>query len=187
MSEILTLHTDRLILRPNGADPRDGPDCTRVILESMNEIRPFAPWVGEPEDHSVDKMTDLANSQFQMYLAGTDLFMTVRENENGHPGEWATTVELYKIDKERGICSTGYWTPTAMTRKGYTKEALSALLQYGVDVLKLKSIYATCQRVNEPSEHILRSLGFVEIQPEEAPEGHRTDDPVKNFQFVLRK
>ena len=187
MTEILTLYTQRLIIRPNGADPRDGADCSRVLLESIEDVRPFAPWVQQPEDHTPEKMHQVAAEQLLKYLDGTDLFMTVRENVDGRPGQWVTTVELYKIDRQRGICSTGYWTPTAMSGKGYTKEALKALLDYGLNELGLHSIYATCQRINKVSEHILRSLGFDEINPAEAPEDHRTNNPEKNYQFVLKR
>ena len=186
MPDILTLFSDRLILKPIGADARDGEDCSRAIISSIDDLRSFAPWVKQPENHTVELTTVLVNELFQKYLAGNDLFMVARENVNGHGGDWVTSVELYNIEHEQGICSTGYWTPTAMTGKGYTKEALKILIDHGVQNLNLKAIYATCQKINQPSLHILDVLGFKIIAPEDAPEKHRTEEPEISFQLVLK-
>ena len=53
----------------------------------------------------------------------------------------------YAIDEE-------YWN------KGYTSEAVKALVQYGFDKLKLDLISATCYPYNEGSRRVLKKCGF---------------------------
>lgn len=61
--------------------------------------------------------------------------------------------------------ATEYW------RKGFATEAGSAFVQFGFNVLNLKSIVATVQAGNDASSHILKKLGFDLLSTEE---GYRT-------------
>jgi RimJ/RimL family protein N-acetyltransferase len=48
--------------------------------------------------------------------------------------------------------------------KGIATEVAQACLQYGFEQLNLKEIYAMADANNEGSNHILRKLGFRQIE-----------------------
>jgi RimJ/RimL family protein N-acetyltransferase len=182
---MLRLETERLILYPIGAEERDGPDLSQVILASYDEIKPFAPWVKQREEHTPDKESLKVSELLKKYLSRTDYFMVARlKDKNGLASEWVTVVELYKIAE--GICSTGYWTSTKYVGNGYTTEALEKLIAYGIQNRGLTDIFATSQKINIASQRILEKLGFRIISALDAPEAHRTTDPNKEFQYHIR-
>lgn len=183
MRNKLKIETERLILMPAGADPRDGDDMSRAVLESINELRPYAPWVKRPEDHTPELMHVKVQEHYGQYIAGTAYIMMARDKKSG---EFCSAVELYNINTDRGICSAGYWAPTSKTGYGYTQEGLCALLEFGKNNLGLATIFATCHPENRASRHILSKRGFEMIDPSGAPEGYQVLSSSEDIQYVLR-
>lgn len=65
----------------------------------------------------------------------------------------------------RGVaqtCSIGYWAGESFARQGYMSEALSALIGFSFETLKLHRLEAACLPNNEPSQKLLRRVGFRE-------------------------
>jgi ribosomal-protein-alanine N-acetyltransferase len=65
----------------------------------------------------------------------------------------------------RGIsqtCSIGYWIGEPYARHGYMTEAVSGLLEFAFDHLRLHRIGAACLPNNEASRALLEKLGFTE-------------------------
>lgn len=70
------------------------------------------------------------------------------------------TVCFWNVEKENDRAETGFVLHTSFQGKGIMKEALSAVLQYGFDIMKLHSVFANVNPLNESSINLLNSLGF---------------------------
>lgn len=65
----------------------------------------------------------------------------------------------------RGVtqsCAVGYWTGKPYAGKGHMTDALTALLPFVFDTLRLHRLEAACLPSNERSKAVLRRVGFVE-------------------------
>lgn len=65
----------------------------------------------------------------------------------------------------RGVAqsaSLGYWIGEPYARQGYMAEALSAVLDFAFEQLKLHRVEAACLPENAASQGLLRKLGFAE-------------------------
>ncbi len=65
----------------------------------------------------------------------------------------------------RGVaqaCSLGYWVGERFTRQGYMTEAVSSMLPFVFETLKMHRVEAACLPNNEASKKLLRKSGFVE-------------------------
>lgn len=63
----------------------------------------------------------------------------------------------------RGVaqsCSLGYWVGESWSGKGYMTEAARALIPFAFDRAGLHRIEAACLLTNEPSQKLLRRVGF---------------------------
>ena len=65
----------------------------------------------------------------------------------------------------RGVtqsCSVGYWMGQRFTRQGYMNDALSTVVRFVFDGLRLHRLEAACVPSNEASKAVLRRCGFFE-------------------------
>lgn len=65
----------------------------------------------------------------------------------------------------RGVaqsCSLGYWVGEEFAGKGLMSEAVRALIPFAFDRLGLHRVEAACLVVNEPSQKLLRRVGFTD-------------------------
>jgi ribosomal-protein-alanine N-acetyltransferase len=94
---------------------------------------------------------------------------------------WAITIKgsekligsilLWNIVKEQDTAEIGYELIPAYQGKGLMQEALQKVIEYGFDIMKLKTIRAFFDPANERSKRILERNGFkLEKQLEEENE-----------------
>jgi ribosomal-protein-alanine N-acetyltransferase len=69
-------------------------------------------------------------------------------------------ISLMNIDYELRSGEVGYWLGNQYWRRGITKEALSLILDFGFNNLKLNRIYAKVLHPNLASIRLLQSAGF---------------------------
>lgn len=67
--------------------------------------------------------------------------------------------ELYESD---GVADLAYWVLPEHQNEGYGSEAVSLLLDYGFDDLRLHRVRADCLASNDASRGLLESLGFTQ-------------------------
>jgi ribosomal-protein-alanine N-acetyltransferase len=58
--------------------------------------------------------------------------------------------------------SLGYWIGERYARKGYMSEAVAGIVGHAFDEIGLHRIEAACLPSNEPSQRLLRRVGFTE-------------------------
>jgi len=179
----LHIETQRLIIRE--LRPEDA--------ESMFEMD------SDPEVHKYlgnKPNTDVA--QIREVIA----YVRQQYADNGI-GRWAVTLKDtgefigwtgYKLMKETvnghtGHYDFGYRHIRKHWRKGYAYEAAKAALDYGIDILGFKDIYAMTDVNNAGSRRILEKLGFhlVEIFGYDGPMLWITGQPITWYKLDERK
>lgn len=84
---------------------------------------------------------------------------------------------LPEVDESNGVAALAYWILPEHQGEGYGREAVSLLLEYGFDELRLHRVWADCRVTNEASRGLLASLGFAE-------EGRFRDDAFEDGAHV---
>ena len=69
---------------------------------------------------------------------------------------------LAMIEGEEGAAELGYWLGRPFWDQGYGREAVTALIAFGRDVLQLKAVQAIVYAENTASVAVLGRLGFTE-------------------------
>ncbi len=81
-----------------------------------------------------------------------------------HNGKTVGEIQIKRIDREK-LCGTLsiHLVNDAFKGKGYGTEALQLLVDYAINTLGLKIIYADAVHRNHRSKHILGKLGFEHL------------------------
>lgn len=91
-------------------------------------------------------------------------FLIFSRNEAG--GEPVLVGGISLSDIRRNVMQSailGYWMGSPYTGKGYMREAIPLILDFGFHTLKLHRIEASCLPENERSLALLRGAGFRDI------------------------
>ncbi|MFB6188852.1 MAG: GNAT family N-acetyltransferase [Halapricum sp.] len=74
--------------------------------------------------------------------------------------ETVGAVMFTAVDDSDGVGDLAYWILPEHQNEGYGREAVSLLLDYGFEELRLNRAQADILATNEPSRGLLESLGF---------------------------
>ncbi len=74
------------------------------------------------------------------------------------------SISIWNLNHEVDKAELGYGLFPAYRRKGYMKEALESVLEYGFDHMKLDTIEAYTSHINQPSSDFLKSMDFEFIK-----------------------
>ena len=146
------LKTKRLVLRK--LTPLDAPNV--FFLRSNEEVmryidRERAKTIKDADDF-IRKITNDINSN-EAIIWAIDLI--------DNPGKLIGTICLWQFKMEHFRAETGYVLHPDHWRKGYMKEALEKVLDYGFKALKFHSIEAHIHPDNTGSATLLKSTGFI--------------------------
>jgi ribosomal-protein-alanine N-acetyltransferase len=153
--KILTIKTDRLILRPPEAS--DYNEWSKIRLESAEFLAPWEPI--RDSDYPTRKA-------FQNRTAWTRRMVKERRVLNmlifrQSDGQLVGGITLDNI--QGGVsksCTVGYWMGQDFVRQGYMGEALAASVLHAFTVLDISRIQAGCLPENTPSRALLEKSGF---------------------------
>jgi ribosomal-protein-alanine N-acetyltransferase len=138
------LQTERLILRP--FEPRDAP-TVQAEVSRIEIARMFA--VPHPYPDG------LALQWIETTKAGRDFAVELRET-----GDLVGAVAL-ELHEESKRAELGYWCAIAQWGRGYTTEAVRAVIAYGFRELGLNRIHAECHGDNPASQRVLEKAGLT--------------------------
>jgi ribosomal-protein-alanine N-acetyltransferase len=140
----LRLETDRLVLRPPEA--ADAPvfqrELSRIEMGRMLAIsHPYpesgaATWIGS-------------------MCPGRDFAMLVRDT-----GEVIGGISIVESEQHKRA-ELGYWCAREFWGRGYTTEAVRAIIDYGFRSLGLQRVYAECHGDNPASRRVLEKAGMT--------------------------
>lgn len=151
----IRLETDRMTLRP--PQHSDFRAWTALRQESADFLTPWEPtWA---DDH----LTRRAFTN-RVYWANRSigngsavpLFLTLRED-----GALLGAITLDNVRRGPSQAVTlGYWIGARFARKGFMREAISALVHHAFNEMDLSRIEAACLPENEASRGLLEACGF---------------------------
>ena len=145
------LYTERLTLRHMSNEDADDLFLIRSDKDAMQYIdRPLAT--------TVDDVLKLLKTIEDFLVAGDGITWGI--SLTGQPG-LIGTIGLWRIVKEDYRAEIGYLLHPAWQRKGIMHEALVKVLDYGFSVMKLHSVEAKLNPLNEASIRLLEKNRFV--------------------------
>ncbi|MEO8854851.1 MAG: GNAT family N-acetyltransferase [Ginsengibacter sp.] len=161
------LSTQRMILRKMN----DG-DAAQVF--KMRSDEKVMKYIGKKIMVTIEEATSLIallNDSIEKNT-GITWAMTLKEN----PEVLIGTIGLWRIMKEHFRAEIGYTLLPEYWRKGYTKEGIFKMIDFGFNELGLHSIEGRITPLNEASAGVLVSTGFVK-------EAHFKEDFFFNGKF----
>jgi ribosomal-protein-alanine N-acetyltransferase len=146
------METDRLILREhtlNDAEAwfklRHNPDVMRYIDRDS------------PKDTT--EVEDYINSLISGFEQGDSMGWAIALKDN--PAQMIGNIVFWRMDFPNYRAEIGYLLDPAHWRKGVLSEALTAIIAFAFEEMKLHSIEANINPENEASKRLLLKHGFV--------------------------
>ncbi len=149
------LRTARLLLRC----PRegDGPLVHEAVVESLDALRAWPaslPWA--MQEPSVAVSESFCRNSAAGFAQGTALVYLAFDAE----GKWVASTSLHSINWNVPKFEVGFWCRSSLTGKGYTKEALAALMGYAFASLGAQRVEAFTDEENTGSRAVCASVGM---------------------------
>jgi ribosomal-protein-alanine N-acetyltransferase len=145
------LATERLRLRRITQNDLPGVIAMRGDAEIMRYIP--RPLVTTPEEGlaHIAKIEEALEQNIAV-----NWVMTLKDSD-----DFMGIIGLYRIQPENHRAELGYMLLPAYHGKGYSTEAVNAVVAYGFDVVNFHSIEAVIDPDNTASERVLQKNGFV--------------------------
>ncbi|MDA9339565.1 GNAT family N-acetyltransferase [Polaribacter sp.] len=143
------LKTQRLILRKTTLEDAE----TILALRSSEEINKF---VATKRMQNLEEAKDFIQTCNALYQKEERIFWLITKQE-----EILGTIVLHRISLNAKYAEIGYKLKTEMQQKGFMNEAIFAVLNFGFEQLKLKTIEAYTHKNNVRSITLLEKHHFV--------------------------
>ena len=150
------IDTDRLVIRP--PQPGDGLTYHQAVRDSLSNLRRWPAslrWaLDEPSEESSETYCQSAWGKFE---AQEDfvLLLTLRGTR-----EIVGACGLHDPDWAVPALEIGWWGRTGYLSQGLITEGTSAVLEWGLETLKARRIYATVDEENADSCRICERIGM---------------------------
>ena len=136
-------------LEPEDIDYLFSTENNEDFWEISNTSRPFS-------KHTLSKY--LENSHLDIYQIN-QLRLVISDYDNISIG----LIDLFDVDFKNLKAGVGILINKNNRDKGYAKEALKMLIEYGFKYLNLHQLYCNIIEDNKPSISLFKSLGFIEV------------------------
>lgn len=153
--KILTINTERLILRP--PESRDYNEWVKIRRESAEFLEPWEP-VRDSDYLTRKAFQNRTTWARRLAKERRALNMLIFRREDNR------LVGGITLDNMQGgvskSCTVGYWMGQDYVRHGYMAEALSASVTHVFTVMDISRVQAGCLPENAPSRALLEKSGF---------------------------
>lgn len=146
------LRTRRLVIRP----PRRGDDrlIYPAVRESMKDLAPWLVWATDAYDAKACRA--FVRDAMRDYAAGRGHALLMFTHDGGFVGcsgfhVRGASARYYEI---------GYWCRSSMAGRGYTTEAVKALLRLAFTAPDVHRVEIRCDSRNRASERVIRKCGL---------------------------
>jgi ribosomal-protein-alanine N-acetyltransferase len=146
------LETDRLLLRQLTVDDSD----QLFILRSDARVLQY---LGKEPAKTVKEVEEFILKINASVESGESILWAI--TLKGDPSKVIGTICLWNIIKEHFRAEIGYVLHPGHWRKGFMKEAIEKVMEYGFTIMNLHSIEARLSSKNSASVGILEATGFV--------------------------
>lgn len=147
------LHTPRLLLREITL-----ADTNAMLMLRSNKLT--LEFLDKKPLESASEATLLINKILKDLAADEGITWAISLKEK--PGDLIGTIGLWRLVKEHYRAEIGYMLLPDFFKKGYMKEAIYTILDFGFNKMNLHSIEAHINPANQGSKALLLSQGFVE-------------------------
>lgn len=145
--------TERLILRIPRAG--DGKLVNEGVLESIEELRPWMPWVTPTPD--LDNSESYCRRAAMKFLAREQLNMIMFLRNSG---QFAGAIGMHDIAWKVPKFEIGYWLRTSLSGRGLMTEAVLALTDFAFQTLKAQRVEIRMDDRNARSWRVAERAGF---------------------------
>lgn len=142
--------TDRLLLRPLGAD--DAPAVAEAALASLAELVPFMGWAHPA--YALDDAELWLDHAARSWAQGTEFAFGVFDGP-----ALVGVCGLDRVDAVSRSANLGYWLRTSAVGRGYAAEAARAVARWGFNVHGLHRVEIVVVCGNERSERTAERAG----------------------------
>lgn len=145
--------TERLLIRA----PKfgDGYQLNQAILESVNEMRPWLPFVEKKP--TLEESEAYVRKARLSFLERTDLVLHLFDKNSG---EFVGSSGLHRFDWNIAMFEIGYWLRTSRTGNGLMTEAVLGISAFSIEHLHANRIEIRCNSENLPSIRVAERAGF---------------------------
>jgi RimJ/RimL family protein N-acetyltransferase len=148
------IETARLIIR--APRPGDGPAMNAAILETLDNLRPWMPWVQVTP--TVEDSEEYVRSAAARFLKREELPMTFWRKSDGL---FVGGVGLHRIDWTARRFEIGYWVRASLEGQGYITEAVNGITRFAFDQLGAQRVEIRCDSRNQRSAAVARRAGYT--------------------------
>lgn len=149
--EFPQLQTERLLLRKQ--ELKDAPH-----LQQMRFSEQVMLYMDSDMHDDVQTSEAFISRNLESYEQKSGFFWAITAVETG---SYLGDIILRKIDRSNARAEIGYTLKPEFWRRGYMKEAMRAVLNFGFKDLQLHSIEANINPANNISRNLLLKTGFV--------------------------
>lgn len=146
-----TIETERLILRAHTL----GDAKALFALRTNEEVMRYIDRENPKDIQETEAKISLVHEGFNN---GTSIAWVIAAKEN--PNEMIGEIGYYRTDLSNYRAEVGYMLHSSFWRKGLISEALSKVLTFGFQEMKLHSVSANINPANDASRQILLKHGF---------------------------
>jgi len=162
------LETPRLLLREQ--TPADGPELFE--LRTNPEVMKY---IDRKKPDSLEESLAVLQTMKEAQLKGLNLVWAIALKQE--PEKMIGNIGFWQTDAANHRAEIGYMLHPAHWRKGMISEALSKVIHFGFELVKLHSICANINPNNDASRQLLLKHGFVK-------EAYFREDYYFNGQFL---
>lgn len=148
-SQLPTLETDRLILRP--FDVSDA----QAVTDLLQDKRIHQCTQNIPYPYQLPMAFEWIAAHLIRFLQGTDLVLAIVSKDDLVMGTIGVQMDMRHLSGE-----IGYWLGHDFRRKGYCSEALDKMVSFAFNKVKLNRLHASYFDWNEASGRVLENCGF---------------------------
>lgn len=146
--------TERLLIRaPHWGD---GQFVNEAIRESVNEMRPWLPFVKNLP--SIDDSEAYVRKARLNFLERTDLVLHIFEKNTG---QFVGSSGLHRFDWYVRKFEIGYWLRTSRTGEGLMTEAVKGIVAFAIAELEANRLEIRCDTRNNASIAVAKKAGFT--------------------------
>lgn len=146
--------TERLLIR--APRPGDGMVVNAAILESLDHLRPWMPWV-----HPAPTAADTEAHSRRMaarFILREDLALYLFRRSDGL---FVGGSGMHRINWSLPSFEIGYWVRASLEGQGYITEAVVGITRFAFDTLQAQRIEIRCDARNTRSAAVARRAGYT--------------------------
>lgn len=148
------IETKRLVVRCY--DPSDAPLLAESVLESLEHLRPWMPWVYNEPEPMEDKVGRLKRFRGLFDLGQDFIYGIFNPQETKLIGGTGLHTRLGESELE-----IGYWIHKDYINQGLVTETSAALVKVAFELIHIHRLEIHCDPGNAASAAIPRKLGFT--------------------------